>query len=190
MDRTRSITLKHGRNIAAAGISIMVLAAYGPVGLASPASAATSTLERPRARTMSSTLVKEIKRTVFFAPASAELNAHAKRILAAAVALIPSSATGIAVNSIGYVQPSALHGNDVSLSTMRARAVIAGLRRLGVGDTYTASGRGRATQSGPEARRAEVVISFTPSGTRISAKHGASGRSRVPASARSSPNGR
>lgn len=123
-----------------------------------------SELEGLPAHAMSSTLVKEVKRTVYFAPASAQLDADASEILTTAAMLIPQSATGITIRSVGFVPPHAFWDKDFSLSTKRARVVAAALRRLGVRGAVSVSGRGRAAQSGPEARRAEVVISFTAAG--------------------------
>ena len=113
-------------------------------------------------RAMSSVLIKEIKRAVRFAPMSAELDAEAMEVLAAAAKLVPESATQVTVSAVGYVQPSAFHGNDISLSTKRARVVATALRNKGIGGASTVSGRGRAEQRGAEARRVDVIISFTP----------------------------
>ena len=113
-------------------------------------------------RAMSSVLIKEIKRTVRFAPMSAELDAESIEVLAAAAKLIPESATQVTVSAVGYVQPSAFHGNDISLSTKRARVVAAALRNEGIGGASTVSGRGRAEQRGAEARRVDIVITYTP----------------------------
>ena len=85
---------------------------------------ASHSTEGPDYRTMSSVLIKQIKRTVRFAPLSAHLDAESIQILAAAAKLVPKSATQVKVKSVGYVQPSALHGNDISLSTKRARVDI------------------------------------------------------------------
>lgn len=143
------------------GLAAAALIAFGHVVVSPSAFAEASSGPAP-AQAMTATLVKEIKRTIAFAPASAQLDANARKILAEAARLIPESATGITVSSVGYVQPNAFRGNDFSLSKKRARAVAADLRRLGVHGTYAVSGRGRAEQSGHGARRAEVVISFTP----------------------------
>ena len=64
------------------------------------------------------------RRTAIFAPLSAQLDAESIQILAAAAKLVPKLATQVKVRAAGYVQPSALHGNDISLSTMRARVDI------------------------------------------------------------------
>jgi outer membrane protein OmpA-like peptidoglycan-associated protein len=162
----------------AVGMLAAVLLAAGPIahmppaiaetspissGAKSPASSSPPTvLEGLTRRAMSSVLIKEIKRTVRFAPMSAELDAESIQVLAAAAGLVPESATQVKVAAVGYVQPSALHGNDISLSTKRARVVAAALRNKGIGGASTVSGRGRAEQRGAEARRVDVVISFTP----------------------------
>ena len=113
-------------------------------------------------RAMPSVLIKEIKRTVRFAPMSAALDAEAMQILAAAAKLVPESATQVKIRAVGYVQPSANYANDISLSTRRARVVAAALRNKGIDATYAVSGRGRAEQRGAEARRVDVVITYTP----------------------------
>lgn len=59
------------------------------------------------------------------------------------------------------VQGNAIARNDPSLSKARARSVAAALKSELVTGTYVVSGRGRAEQGGPRARRADVVISFT-----------------------------
>ena len=162
----------------AAGILAAALVAAGPIahmpsaiaetspissGAQAPGSSSPSIVREGLAhRARSSVLIKEIKRTVRFAPMSAELDAEAMQTLAAAAKLVPESATQVKVSAVGYVQPSAFHGNDISLSTTRARVVAAALRNKGIGGASTVSGRGRAEQRGAEARRVDVVISFTP----------------------------
>ena len=162
----------------AVGILAAALLAAGPIAhmpsaiaetspISSGAQAPTSTSpsivrEGPAHRATSSVLIKEIKRTVRFAPMSAELDAEAMEVLAAAAKLVPESATQVTVSAVGYVQPSAFHGNDISLSTKRARVVATALRNKGIGGASTVSGRGRAEQRGAEARRVDVIISFTP----------------------------
>ena len=125
---------------------------------------ASHSTEGPDYRTMSSVLIKQIKRTVRFAPLSAHLDAESIQILAAAAKLVPKSATQVKVRAVGYVQPSAFHGNDISLSTKRARVVAAALRDEGIEGTYSISGRGPAARRGAEARRVDITISFTATG--------------------------
>ncbi len=162
----------------AVGILAAALLAAGPIahmpsasaetspissGAKSPASSSPSiVLEGLTRRAMSSVLIKEIKRTVHFAPMSAALDAEAMQLLAAAAKLVPESATQVKVSAVGYVQPSANHANDISLSTKRARVAAAALRNKGIGGASTVSGRGRAEQRGAEARRVDVVITYTP----------------------------
>ena len=162
----------------AVGILAAALLAAGPIahmpsaiaetspissGAQAPGSSSPSIVREGLAhRAMSSVLIKEIKRAVRFAPMSAELDAESIEVLAAAAKLIPESATQVTVSAVGYVQPSAFHGNDISLSTKRARVVAAALRNKGIGGAATVSGRGRAEQRGAEARRVDVIISFTP----------------------------
>ena len=125
---------------------------------------ASHSTEGPAHRTMSSVLIKQIKRTVRFAPMSAQLDAEAMQILAAAAKLVPTSATQVKVGAVGYVQPSAFHGNDTSLATKRARVVAAALRDEGIEGTYSVIGRGHAARRGAEARRVDITISFTATG--------------------------
>ena len=162
----------------AVGILAAALLAAGPIahmpsaiaetspissGAQAPGSSSPSIVREGLAhRAMSSVLIKEIKRTVRFAPMSAQLDAGSIEVLAAAAKLVPESATQVKVSAVGYVQPSAFHGNDISLSTKRARVVAAALRNKGIGGAATVSGRGRAEQRGAEARRVDVIISFTP----------------------------
>ena len=113
---------------------------------------------------MSSVLIKQINRTVRFAPLSAQLDAESTQILASAAKLVPKLATQVKVRAVGYVQPSALHGNDISLSTKRAHVVVAALRDKGIEGTYSVSGRELAAQRGAEARRVDITISVTATG--------------------------
>lgn len=126
--------------------------------------ASSAPFQAPSPRALPSVLVKEIKRTVRFAPMSAELDAESLQILESAARLVPESATRVKIRAVGYVQPSAFRGNDISLSTRRARVVAAALLDEGIEGDTSVSGRGRAEQQGAGARRVEVVISFTPVG--------------------------
>ena len=162
----------------AVGLSVAALFASGQFALIPMAIAETSPMSESAQSTpsdlasnsteglahwaMSSVLIKEIKRTVRFAPMSAQLDAEAMQTLAAAAKLVPESATQVKVSAVGCVQPSAFHGNDISLSTKRARVVAAALRNKGIGGASTVSGRGRAEQRGAEARRVDIVITYTP----------------------------
>ena len=104
----------------AAGILAAALVAAGPIahmpsaiaetspissGAQAPGSSSPSIVREGLAhRARSSVLIKEIKRTVRFAPMSAELDAEAMEVLAAAAKLVPESATQVTVSAVGYVQ--------------------------------------------------------------------------------------
>jgi hypothetical protein len=106
-------------------------------------------------------LVKRIRRTVYFDSMSAYLDTKSRRILDRASKLVPRSASQITVQSIGFVKPTKLRGNDFTLSTQRAKNVAARLKLDKVKGAYYVSGRGRAKQSGAKARRTEIVIAYT-----------------------------
>lgn len=102
------------------------------------------------------------KATVYFASGSSVLDSKAKASLLAAARKIPKSATILSVLSTGYVQGTAFTGNDPKLSTARAVNAAAFLKLKGVrGKSSVAVGRGVAKESGPTARRVEVVIAYT-----------------------------
>lgn len=103
---------------------------------------------------------KRIKSQVLFAPLSKALTGPAKDRLAAAVKRVPKGAKKVTVQVIGFVQPTMGTSNDQVLSTARANAVAAQLKAAGLKGKYVISGRGQATQSGPQGRRVEVVIAY------------------------------
>lgn len=155
----------------AVGLSVAALLACGQFALIPMAIAETfptieiaHSTEGPADRTQYSVLIKQIKRTVQFAPMSAQLDSESIQIIAAAAKLVPKSATHVKVQAVGYVQARAFHGNDTALATKRARVVAAALRDEGIEGTYSVSGRGHATKRGAEARRVDIVISFTATG--------------------------
>jgi outer membrane protein OmpA-like peptidoglycan-associated protein len=71
---------------------------------------------------------------------SAQLDAESIQILAAAAKLVPKLVAQVKVRAVGYVQPSALHSSDISLSTKRARVVADALRDEGIEGAYSVSG--------------------------------------------------
>lgn len=109
----------------------------------------------------SKSVVKRIKRTVYFDRLSSKLTAKSKRVIARAVAQIPRAATNVTVQSVAYVQPEDYRGNDFVLSAKRAASVDSRLKAKGVKGRYYASGRGRAKETGAKARRTEFVIAYT-----------------------------
>jgi uncharacterized repeat protein (TIGR02543 family) len=103
--------------------------------------------------------VLSAKATVYFAPLSATLNAASKKSLQSVV-----KKTGKKVNTavvVGFVQPVGPQDNDQSLSTARARTVAAYLKSLGMRGTFKVKGDGRAEESGAQARRVDIRITFT-----------------------------
>ena len=109
----------------------------------------------------SKSVVKRIKRTVYFDRLSSKLTAKSKQVIARAVAQIPRAATNVTVQSVAYVQPEDYRGNDFVLSAKRASSVDSRLKAKGVKGRYYASGRGRAKETGAKARRTEFVIAYT-----------------------------
>jgi flagellar motor protein MotB len=106
-------------------------------------------------------VVKRIKRTVYFERMSSKLTAKSKKVIAKAVSQIPRSATNVTVQSVAYVQPEAYRGNDFKLSAQRAQNVGSRLKAKGVKGRFYVSGKGRAKQTGSKARRTEIVIAYT-----------------------------
>jgi hypothetical protein len=106
-------------------------------------------------------VVKRIKRTVYFDRLSSRLTPKSKKVIAAAVRQVPRAATNVSVQMVAYVQREDYRGNDFILSAKRAKIVGASLKAKGVKGRYYESGRGRATQGGSKARRTEIVIAYT-----------------------------
>jgi outer membrane protein OmpA-like peptidoglycan-associated protein len=106
-------------------------------------------------------VVKRIKRTVYFDRMSSKLSAKSRKVIAKAVSQIPRSATNVTVQSVAYVQPEDYRGNDFKLSAQRAQNVGSRLKAKGVKGRYYVSGKGRAKQTGSKARRTEIVIAYT-----------------------------
>ncbi len=107
------------------------------------------------------TVVKRIKRTVYFDRMSSRLTARSKKVIAAAVRQIPRSATNVTVQMVDYVQREDHRANDFILSAKRAKIVGSSLKAKGVKGRYYESGRGRGQQTGSKARRTEFVIAYT-----------------------------
>jgi hypothetical protein len=106
-------------------------------------------------------VVKRIKRTVYFDRLSSRLTPKSKKVIAAAVRQVTRAATNVSVQMVAYVQREDYRGNDFILSAKRAKIVGASLKAKGVKGRYYESGRGRATQGGSKARRTEIVIAYT-----------------------------
>ena len=112
-------------------------------------------------------VVEKVRARIRFAAESPVLSMAAKKRLASLVRSIPRGASGVTIQSIGYVQPSRNTSNDISLSTDRAtNAMLAMHEHLANrsdaqrGRSYV-SGRGQAPELGPEGRRVQVVIAYT-----------------------------
>lgn len=112
-------------------------------------------------------VVEKVRARISFAAESPVLSMAAKKRLASLVRSIPRGASGVTIQSIGYVQPSRNTSNDISLSTDRAtNAMLAMHKHLANrsdaqrGRSYV-SGRGQAPELGPEGRRVQVVIAYT-----------------------------
>ena len=112
-------------------------------------------------------VVEKVRTRITFAAESPALTTAAKRRLASLVQSIPKRATGVTIQSIGYVQPSQNTSNDISLSTDRATNAMLAMNELLTkrsdalrGRSYV-SGRGQAPELGPEGRRVQVVIAYT-----------------------------
>lgn len=95
---------------------------------------------------------------VFFAPMSAQMSTEAKSRLDALVKR--TGKNGVKSVVVGFVQPVGTSANDQSLSNARASTVAAYLRGEGLRGAFVVRGDGRAKQTGAEARRVEVTITF------------------------------
>lgn len=102
---------------------------------------------------------------VYFAANSAKLSKAARSQISKIVASVPSKARNVAVQTVGYVQPTVSRSNDQSLSKARARnsfaANAAKLKNRFSKVQGISSGLGRATIKGPLGRKAIITISFT-----------------------------
>lgn len=95
--------------------------------------------------------------SVYFQSGSAKLTSAARITLWRHLAKVKTAAT---VNVVGYVQRSGSAANDLSLSSARAKVVIAFFKNRGASATFTAKA-GRvpvALGTAASARRAEIVI--------------------------------
>ena len=98
------------------------------------------------------------KASVFFAPLSPALSAQGKATLDALVK--KTGTNGVRTVVVGFVQPVGTAANDMSLSVARAKTVAAYLKSLGLRGAYSVKGNGRATETGAEARRVEVAVTY------------------------------
>ncbi len=96
----------------------------------------------------------------YFKAGSAWLSAPTRRSLDQLVRGIPKSAKGVRVNVTGFVQPTSFSGNDRALSAARAKAVSSYLHSKGLKGAYVVSGKGKALQRGPVARRVVSVVAY------------------------------
>ena len=91
---------------------------------------------------------------------SSQLDAKDKDVLDALMRKVPKGARKVTVQALGYVQPRGATYNDESLSTARAKHAAHYLKKEGLDGAYYVSGRSRAKQPGPEARRVDITISY------------------------------
>lgn len=101
---------------------------------------------------------QSVSATVFFAPLSAKVSESGEKALQRAVKRSGKNADLTVV--VGFVQPVGPKDNDLSLSSARAKNVAAYLKTLGLKGKYQVRGDGRAKETGSEARRVEVRITF------------------------------
>lgn len=107
-----------------------------------------------------SVVTRTARASVFFGVLSPELDARAKASLRSVAAKVRSGDGAVRSVVVGYVQPTGGSANDGALSAARARAVAAYLRTLGVKGVYVVRGDGRASESGAQARRVNVAITY------------------------------
>ena len=93
---------------------------------------------------------------VLFAVGSATLSDASKSAIKAFV--VKNAKTMKSIALIGYVAAKPILASDLALSKLRAQAVAAQLKKLGVKVAITVKGAGRDAQSGPQSRRVEVVV--------------------------------
>jgi hypothetical protein len=96
----------------------------------------------------------------YFKAGSSWLSASAKDSLNQLVSGIPKSAKGVRISVTGFVQPTSYSGNDRALSAARAKVVSAYLHSKGLKGAYVVSGKGKALQRGPVARRTVSVVAY------------------------------
>lgn len=104
--------------------------------------------------------ITRLTATVYFESLSPGLDGIDTAILHALLKKVPKGAKDVTVQSLGFVQPVGDRGNDISLSTARAANTARYLKSGDLKGTYYVSGRGRAEESGWQARRAEVTVSY------------------------------
>ena len=112
-------------------------------------------------------VVEKVRARITFAAESSVLSTTAKERLAGLMRRIPKQASGVTIQSIGYVQPSQNASNDIALSTGRATNAMLAMNELLAkrsdalrGRSYV-SGRGQAAERGPGGRMVQVVIAYT-----------------------------
>lgn len=96
------------------------------------------------------------KLVVSFAPFSSVLSTQAKTQIR--LALPKSAKTVVAGTAIGYVQSSKSNGNDLALSTARAKSVSAYLAKLGVAGVVTYKGTTQPAGASAAARKVTVTL--------------------------------
>lgn len=109
-------------------------------------------------RTAASVATRKAHAEVFFAPLSSALTPQAKATLQKLVKT--TGKQGVRTVVVGLVQPVGGVANDHALSTARANAVAKQLKSLGLRGAYSVKGDGRASESGAQARRVDVTVTF------------------------------
>ena len=102
------------------------------------------------------TQLSRLTAKVHFRPLSSALTLKAKRALNRLTTLAASRTSSVVV--VGYVQPSTMTRNDMTLSTRRAKAVTAYLRRHGVKGTFVYRGGGVAPSRAGTSRKVVVRL--------------------------------
>ncbi|MCX6413618.1 MAG: putative Ig domain-containing protein [Actinobacteria bacterium] len=107
---------------------------------------------------------RRLSLTIQFDPLSSALDEPAMKSLRRLARRIPASARKVAVQSVGYVQPTNRRDNDEQLSTARARQVAQAMKAAGVKGRMYVAGRGRSTLEGERGRRVVLTVSYRAAG--------------------------
>lgn len=104
--------------------------------------------------------VRQARAIVTFGPLDASLDAKARKTLRTLLRRTGTDGVGSVV--VGFVQPTTVTGNDLTLSTERARGVAAFLKAGGLRGSYLITGKGRAKEKTAFARRVVVTVTYNP----------------------------
>jgi outer membrane protein OmpA-like peptidoglycan-associated protein len=154
---TDSLGAYNGRVNIPAGIAegVHTLQANGFAPDGSVRSLSIGVLVRPTATPVRAV---QAKTAVYFKALSSQLSAEAKSSLKSLVRA--THGRGITSVVIGFVQPTQVATNDESLSTTRARTVARYLRTCGLKGALVVRGDGVASQTGANARRVDVKVTY------------------------------